>query len=70
MLSLIEVKKLSVGEGGEIIEVKVVRLRRNVVFQWDGVEVGEVVGDIGCLTTDVSRHDRGCIWPVLDRCCN
>lgn len=67
MLSLIEIEELGIGKGGKIVEIKVVRLmRRNISFRRDCVEIGEVVGDIGCLPTDVARHGRGCVRPTLD----
>ncbi len=67
VLSLIEIEKLSIGKGGKIVEIKVVRLLRpDVLFRRDCVEIGEVVGDIGCLATDVARHGRGYVRPRLD----
>lgn len=59
-LGLIKVEELGIGESSEIIvEVESVRLLgREVLFGWNGVEVGEVLRDIGSLPPRVGGHGR------------
>lgn len=60
MLSLVEIKEFGVGESGKIAaEVEVLGLLRgNVVFGWDGVEIGEITRYARSPATTIARHAR------------
>ncbi len=65
-VSGIEVEELSIGELGQVIfEVEIfLLLGGHVVGGGEGIEIGEIVRDVGCLARLVTVHGHGqdVIW--------